>query len=166
MSYTTEHKKVPHPVLAILMTPQSCFQPSFLNTIEMADPVSIVTGIVTLLTTIRAAVEIINTFRDAPKHFLEINGELSTLKEILEHLKTNIDIYPLSIADSPRTQMLGIILECHSTTQNLHEVIQEYSKPLGRLKWPIKGKDKVAEMRQKLARTREMLCTMLGATGL
>lgn len=129
----------------------------------MGDPVSIVTGIVGLLATIGATVRFIKDVRNAPKDILEINEELLTLKEVLEWLKSNID--PLPITDSLRTQMLCIISDCHRTTESLHEVIQKYSGPLGRHKWPITGKDKVAALRRKLAQSRETMRTMLGGAG-
>lgn len=132
----------------------------------MVEPISIIAGITSLLSTIVRTTIVVTNFvkvcREARGDLIRVSEELATLKQILECLKRDTEeSEPSPTLDSLTDQILPIISHCNDVLERINAVVEKQSGRFGPVKWAIEGKRQVISLRGELAAYREALSVTL-----
>lgn len=133
----------------------------------MAEPLSITTGILSLISTIGktslAVADFVKTCREARRDLLEVSQELLQLEKILEWLKDDTEESSTSIPETLTAQILPIISNCSLVLDRIQGVVGKHSGRFGPTRWAIDGKKDVTSLRGELAAHRGALNVTLEA---
>ncbi|KAF0329123.1 putative group protein [Colletotrichum asianum] len=134
----------------------------------MADPFSIVTGCVGLITAAGATTKAITSFirdcRAARGDLTAVARELADLQLILELLKddTQGDELPKSLQE----QIDRIIERCNSVVKDIKVVLKRCKAPSGAIAWAANEKKEVEGLKRELTTYRESLSLTVETTTL
>uniref|UniRef100_L2FYJ0 Azaphilone pigments biosynthesis cluster protein L N-terminal domain-containing protein n=1 Tax=Colletotrichum fructicola (strain Nara gc5) TaxID=1213859 RepID=L2FYJ0_COLFN len=134
----------------------------------MADPFSIVTGCVGLITAAGATTEAIKSFirdcRDARGDLTSVARELADLQLILELLKD--DGQGDALPNSFQAQIDRIVKRCSSVVRDIRHVLKRCKAPSGAITWAANEKKEVEALRRELTTYRESLSLTVETTTL
>lgn len=132
----------------------------------MADPLSITTGILALITAVGktsiVVTDFVKTCREARGDLLGVSQELSTLKQILEWLRDDTDETKQSaIPESLTAQIIPIVTDCDRVLKKIDNVVKGHASTLGPTKWALGGKKDIGSLREALSAHRGALSVTL-----
>ncbi|KAF5507440.1 hypothetical protein CGCA056_v013050 [Colletotrichum aenigma] len=125
----------------------------------MADPFSIVTGCVGLITAAGATIKAITSFirdcRAARGDLTSVARELADLQLILELLRD--DGQGDALPSSFQAQIDRIVKRCNSVVRDIKNVLKRCKAPSGAIAWAAKEKKEVEALTRELTTYRESL---------
>ena len=139
---------------------------SYFNTVEMSDPLSIPSNITSLLKiialTTSAVVDFVRICRQARGDLLGVSQELSTLTQILEWVKSDIEeSNAASIPDPFAAHVGSITSDCNRTLDKIRAALEKHSTRLGPARWALDGKKEVNSLQRELCGYRGVLALTL-----
>ncbi|KAF3809352.1 hypothetical protein GCG54_00011551 [Colletotrichum gloeosporioides] len=134
----------------------------------MADPFSIVTGCVGLITAAAATAKAITSFirdcRAARGDLTSVARELADLQLVLEVLKE--DGQGDALPSSLQAQIDRIVRRCNRVVKNIKKVLKRCKAPSGAIVWAAKKKKEVEALERELTTYRESLSLTVETTTL
>ena len=122
----------------------------------MADPLSIATGVVGLVTAIGKSLFAINQFRqdvsEARRDLLRVAGELTSLRTTIEGLKEDFVDDDVDVPSSLQENVLSIVTSCSKTVNDMEKLLIRLldGKFRRKIEWATSGKPDMDKLRSNL----------------
>ncbi|KAF2668943.1 hypothetical protein BT63DRAFT_424667 [Microthyrium microscopicum] len=143
----------------------------------MVDPISVASGLMTVLSIIRKTIKLVEDLSSAPSEFTTTKQHLHSLSIVFESVKTDLINNNRSIINRPnnlrsakRNELIRLVSTCDKSIQRIEKILKQYRTVGHSLwkawRWSDKGRQEVASVEADLMFNTTVLNVYLSKEGL